>query len=119
MKARIADIKVGERSRKDMGDIAQLAASIRDVGLLSPVTVSSDMALVAGERRLTAAKSLGWAEIDAHVVAGMDDAVAVLKAERDENTCRKEMTPEELVDMAERLREAVESDARKLSLIHI
>ncbi len=56
----IADIKVGIRHRKDMGDIAGLAASIADIGLINPVTVAPDGTLLAGERRLEACKKLGW-----------------------------------------------------------
>jgi len=39
---KVSDIKVGERCRKDLGDIAGLARSIADVGLLHPVVVSPD-----------------------------------------------------------------------------
>jgi hypothetical protein len=38
----IANIKIGTRHRKDMGDIAGLAASIADVGLLHPIVVRAD-----------------------------------------------------------------------------
>jgi ParB family transcriptional regulator, chromosome partitioning protein len=59
----IADIKVGRRIRKDMGDIAGLAESIEDLGLLNPITVAADGRLLSGERRLRAAKLLGWTKI--------------------------------------------------------
>jgi len=36
---RIADIRIGERHRKDMGDIEGLARSIDEIGLLHPVVV--------------------------------------------------------------------------------
>ena len=45
----IASIRVGERRRKDMGDIASLARSIADVGLLHAVVVTPDGRLIAGE----------------------------------------------------------------------
>jgi ParB family chromosome partitioning protein len=38
----ISRIKVGERHRRDLGDIAGLAASISDIGLLNPITVDED-----------------------------------------------------------------------------
>jgi ParB-like chromosome segregation protein Spo0J len=94
-KFRVADIKVGKRHRQDMGDIAALARSIRDVGLIQSIPITPDGRLVAGERRLVAVKELGWQEVDVHVVANMDDALAVLRAEHDENTCRKDFTPSE------------------------
>ena len=49
---RIADIRIGERHRKDMGDIEGLARSIDEIGLLHPVVVRPDGTLVAGERRI-------------------------------------------------------------------
>ena len=36
----IGGIVVGERHRRDMGDIAALAASMHELGLLQPVVVS-------------------------------------------------------------------------------
>ena len=59
----IADIKVGKRHRKDHGDIASLAASMDALGLLHPVVVTLDGKLIAGARRLKAAKQLRWTEI--------------------------------------------------------
>ena len=65
---RIADIRVGQRHRREMGDITALAASIQDVGLLHPVVVSDAGLLLAGERRLRACKSLGWEMIPVTVI---------------------------------------------------
>lgn len=60
----IADIVIGIRHRKDVGDIAGLAASIRDVGPLHPIVVRrDDRVLTACERRIAACTSLGWTEI--------------------------------------------------------
>jgi ParB family chromosome partitioning protein len=56
-------IQIGERHRKDMGDIERLARSIRDVGLLHPIVVTSKGHLVAGARRLEACRFLGWKKI--------------------------------------------------------
>jgi ParB family chromosome partitioning protein len=51
----IANIRVGERHRKDMGDLDGLAASIAEFGgLLQPIVVRPDGTLIAGERRLRA-----------------------------------------------------------------
>jgi N6-adenosine-specific RNA methylase IME4 len=67
---RIADIIVGERHRKDMGDIDGLAASMADPGLgqLQEIGVTPDGTLIWGERRMRAAQILGWAEIRVRVV---------------------------------------------------
>ena len=37
---RISNIKVGNRHRKDMGDLTSLADSIREEGLLQPIGVT-------------------------------------------------------------------------------
>lgn len=63
----ISDIKVGKRIREDMGDIQSLAESIEDLGLLHPIVVTPEGLLLTGERRLRAAKLLGWTEIPAIV----------------------------------------------------
>jgi len=97
---RIDEVLIASRHRREMGDVAGLAASIADVGLLHPIAVRPDGVLVAGERRLRACESLGWAEIPVHIVTTVDDLYAALKAERDENTCRKPFSPTEAVAMA-------------------
>lgn len=50
----VAQIKVGKRFRKDMGDVAALARSINKLGLLQPIVIDRDGVLIAGERRLRA-----------------------------------------------------------------
>src|SRR5262245_1711653 len=78
---RIADITVGERFRRDLGDIAGLAASMAEPGLLHPIVITPDGRLIAGERRLRAAELLGWNEIPVRVV----DLEAVVLGEYAEN----------------------------------
>ena len=51
-------IRVGDHHRREMGDIAGLAASIAELGLLHPIVVRPDGKLIAGERRLLAAAQL-------------------------------------------------------------
>ena len=104
-RVKISEIRIEARYRYDMGDIAGLAASMADVGQLQPVVITPDGLLVAGERRLAAARSLGWEDIKVHIITGFSDAADLLRAERDENTCRKEMTMSELVAIGKRLEE--------------
>lgn len=59
----INSIKVGRRYRKDMGDVALLAESVHQVGKLHPVVIDSHDRLIAGRRRLAAAKQLAWNEL--------------------------------------------------------
>lgn len=90
---RLDSIVIGDRVRKEMGDIQSLAASIKRHGLLHPVVVQTDKTLVAGHRRIEAARRLGWHEIAVTVI----DVADLLSAERDENTERKDFTPTEAV----------------------
>lgn len=91
----IKNIIVEERYRKDFGAIDELAASISENGLITPIaveTVGGDTyRLLAGERRLRACKSLGLTSIEARVYdAGMDDLKRRL-IELEENIQRKDM----------------------------
>jgi len=90
---RIDEIQIGDRFRKDLGDISGLAASIADIGLLHPVVITPDKYLIAGQRRIAACRSLGWIEVPVNIV----DLAQVERGEYDENTCRKDFTPSEAV----------------------
>lgn len=105
VKRTIDTIKVGERHRKDLGDIPSLAVSISKVGLLNPITVTSEGLLIAGHRRLEACKHLGWRLIQCVVADDLKSAIARLTAERDENTERKEMSVTERLSLARALSE--------------
>jgi ParB family chromosome partitioning protein len=78
-------ITIGHRHRRDQGDIASLAASMAEVGLLHPVVVTKNGELIAGRRRLAAAKSLGWKQVPVHVVSLEE----IVSGELIENTVRK------------------------------
>jgi ParB/RepB/Spo0J family partition protein len=113
----IDKITVGPRYRQDLGDIAGLAKSIQAVGLLQPIVLTPHGELVAGGRRLEALKQLAleepaFKEVQAYVVTNLDDALLRLRAEGDENTCRKDFTPSEAAAIGERL-EQLEREAAK------
>lgn len=65
----VESILVGRRHRADLGDIDALAASIERHGLLQPLTITVDGALVCGARRLAAIKRLGWRTVNVWVRA--------------------------------------------------
>lgn len=88
-------IVVGDRIRKDFGDIAELADDIRENGLINPPTVNKDYVLLAGERRLRACKSLGWTQIEVHMLDTRDEAHD-LAVEMSENNLRRNFTGSEL-----------------------
>lgn len=82
--------------------VDRLASSIREVGLIQPITVQpcsmmigglSDhgFQIVAGHHRVAACRALGWEEIDALVVEPEEHLQAELM-EIDENLCRAELT---------------------------
>lgn len=103
----IDSIIIEDRSRKDFRDIDKLAESIKDVGLILPVAVTSNNKLIDGERRIRAFKALGRTSIPARVAADCHEARDFLKAELDANVCRQEMTITEKVALAKRI-EALE-----------
>ena len=55
---------------KRMEDINALAGSIERVGLLCPLLITKDKAIVDGHRRLAACKKLGWTDVPVITVSG-------------------------------------------------
>lgn len=100
-------------------DVDKLAASIREVGLIQPVTVRSVSAMhnglvqrvfqiVAGHHRVAAARALGWTEIDAIVVQAEGHLEAEL-IEIDENLCRSELSVAQRAHYSKRRKEIWEA----------
>lgn len=90
----LARIKVRDRIRRNLGDLDDLKASLAGRGLINPIGVTADGDLVTGERRLSAARELGWESIDVRVYRDVSD-LELLDVEVEENTCRKALTPGE------------------------
>ena len=103
MLVKIEDIKVKKRVRRDLGDLTALKDSMHRYGLMNPITLNSNYELVAGERRLEAAKSLGWERINANILDSNVDNMLQLEMELEENNQRKEFTDEELMEGYKRL----------------
>jgi len=103
----IDKIVVGDRIRKDFGDIQELAEDIKENGLINPPVVNKEYVLLAGERRLRACKSLGWPQIEVRMM-DTRDAEHELRIEITENELRKEFTWTERLEYARRL-ERIES----------
>jgi ParB family chromosome partitioning protein len=89
----IEDIKVKKRIRKEKGNIEALAESLKRFGQINPIVITKKNVLVAGERRLEAARHLGWRTINA-VIADTDE-VTKLEYELEENVQRRDFTREE------------------------
>lgn len=84
---------------RQVGDIDDLAASIQAHGIINPITVTNDLGMptqyrvVAGHRRLAAAKRIGLAKVPCHVVD--KDSEALEEIQLSENVTRMDMTPYE------------------------
>lgn len=104
----IDKIIVGDRIRRDFGDIQELADDIKQNTLLNALVVTPSgngngtYLLIAGERRLRACKMLGYKAVPVNTV-GVDDAEQALMMEISENECRKEFTKTERLEYARRL----------------
>lgn len=109
----IDSIVVGRRHRTDLGDLDELVESIRERGLLQPITVTPDGVLVCGRRRLEAVKRLGWRTLRVWVRSGISDQLSRLLAEQDENTLRKPLTPVEEAALFEELSALLAEDAQR------
>jgi N6-adenosine-specific RNA methylase IME4/ParB-like chromosome segregation protein Spo0J len=102
-------IVVGERHRKDFGDLPALAASINDRGgLIQPIAVKpphGKPVLIAGERRLRAWALSRFAgqPIPCHFL----DVDSIVAGEWDENAQRKDFTPSEAVKIQRTLESVI------------
>ena len=84
---------------RQVGDIDDLVASIRAHGIINPITVTNDFGMptqyrvVAGHRRLAAAKRIGIAKVPCHLVD--KDSEGLDEIPLSENVTRMDMTPYE------------------------
>jgi ParB family chromosome partitioning protein len=102
MQIPIEDIIVKKRIRKDMGDIESLAESLKRYGQISPIVISRKNMLIAGGRRLEAAKSLGWRTINA-VISESAGELERLELEVEENIQRRDFNMEEVADATRKI----------------
>ena len=87
----IEDIKWDKRYREEFGNLDDLADSIREKGVLQPITVGADMVLLAGERRLKASLKAGLKQIPA-LVRETEGEIDAREVELMENVFRKDFT---------------------------
>lgn len=91
----VRSIKVTDRFRKDLGDLSELVASIQDKGVLQPLVVDPEFTLMAGGRRLEAAKQAGLLVVPVVIwqrnsASGIDPRLDALEIELCENAARKD-----------------------------
>jgi ParB-like nuclease domain len=94
---RIDSVRVGERMRP-LGNVSALVESIREVGLLNPITVTRERRLISGLHRLEAFRALQRHTIPAIVLAVSRDEAQL--REIDENLARRDLS---LLERAEHL----------------
>lgn len=93
-----------ERQRKEFKAEAlqELAESLSRIGQIQPIVLDDQDNLIAGERRLRAAKSLGWAEIKFTRFSALSPIEASI-VELEENLKRENLTWQEQVDAVAKL----------------
>lgn len=95
----ITEIIIDLRMRKIFGDIEGLANSLARFGLLNPIVLDAGNNLIAGHRRIMAAKHLGWDHIAFRRMENLDD-IAQKELELEENIRRKDLEwPEEVLGL--------------------
>lgn len=87
----LKDIVIGERFRKDFSDDQTFVESVREKGILQPITVDKNLQLLAGERRFRAAQQVGLEKIPA-LVRPVEDELDAREIELIENIFRKDFT---------------------------
>ena len=98
----IEKVKVGDRIRKDMGNLEELSEDIKKNGLINPPVVTPDYELIAGERRLQAMKNLGYKQVEVRVMT-VENAEHKLNLEINENENRKDFNKAERIEYARQL----------------
>ena len=94
----VEDINIGERFRKEYNKIDELCQSITQYGLMQYPVVDDNNNLIAGGRRMTALKKLGWLQIP--VVRSKDISPAKLREmELEENLQRENLTWQEEISL--------------------
>lgn len=88
----INDINCADSLRNDLGDrdgsLGRLMESIKHGGLIHPLTLTADLRLISGRRRLEACKRLGYEAVPAYMI----DLNNVLNGQADANVLHKQLT---------------------------
>lgn len=90
----IDDPKIAMRENLDDQHLDELMASMRDIGLIQPVTlnkVNDRYEVIAGHRRTRAARLLNWVRIPAKVIEVDENTALLMRME--ENLTRKDVDP--------------------------
>ncbi|MEA3533690.1 ParB N-terminal domain-containing protein [Rhizobium sp. CC-YZS058] len=123
IRASLTDIHIGDRLRPiDPAYVEAIAASFTERGQISPIMIrrtpaknkgATPFTLVAGSYRTSAAKLLGWTEIDAIIVEA--DALEAQLLEISENLFRNELNPLDRAIFVMKYRELWEEQHGKIN----
>ncbi len=91
LEVEISQIKIGQRYRKELGDVEGLASSIEEMGLLQAIGLDAEFNLIFGERRIRAFQSLGRSKIPVRIV----EVPSIIQGEYAENEVRKDFNASE------------------------
>ena len=91
---RIGELKNTEQKR-DPGDLTGLKESIRECGLINPLTINQRKELMAGRRRYQAIKELGWKSVPVRVLESLNELFS-FRIALIENIERKNLSDPEL-----------------------
>lgn len=94
----VEDIKIGERFRKEYNKIDDLCASITEHGLMHLPVLDDDNNLIAGGRRMTALKKLGWTQIPVRRMKDISP-IKLREMELEENLQRENLTWQEEISL--------------------
>lgn len=86
-----------DRQRRELRGIEELAESIHRIGLIHPLVINDDKVLIAGERRLTAIRTLGWTHVSVQFSRDLDP-LYLHSLELEENVKRVDITWQERCD---------------------
>ena len=108
----LADVVDGVNARADLGDLETLTASIKEGGVLVPLTLRTvgpkrkpKLEIVCGHRRAAAAREAGLTEVPAFVRAMTDEEARTIAAV--DNLLREDLGPMEEAEAYRQLRDDV------------
>ncbi len=113
----LSEIRVGSGYLRMGTDIESLKRSIETVGLINPLTVNEQNELLAGGRRYSALKALGWDEVPVNVIDRSEleqELIAI-----DENLVRRPLDKLELehcLNRGRQIYELLHPEATKVEL---
>ena len=98
----LSEILVGERFREEFGDVDELVDSIRQKGIIQPLSIDSNMNLLAGGRRYHAATIIGLPTVPV-IIREFVDELDSREIELMENVHRKDFTWAERAKITQRI----------------